>query len=156
MSLSLRYKAAPDVQVFHRPLVWSGKEDVVWHNIVVAKGWHNRYHIVVYSSAILIRHTKHFTKLFDQELVLAYDLLLRACVFLIVVVSCRVTRPDHKIDLVLDIVVDPSERLIDQRERRVATRRLSAVDACWSSFSMTCCLSCGARVRLIKWVRVEV
>lgn len=121
MSLGLRYEAAPYVQVLHRPLVRSRKEDVVWHDIVVAKRWHNRYHIVVYSSAIFIRHTKHLTKLFDQKLVLTYDLLLRARMLLIVVVSRRVARPDHKIDIVLDIVVYPPKRLIDQREGRIAT-----------------------------------
>lgn len=87
------------------------------HDVVVPERRHNRDHIVVNSPAVLVGHTKHLSKLCDQELVLTYDLLLRTCMFLVVVVSRRVARPDYEVDIVLNIVVDPSERLIDKRER---------------------------------------
>jgi hypothetical protein len=40
--------------------------------------------------------------------------------FLVVVVSRRVARPDYKVDVVLNILLDPFKGLIDQRKRRIA------------------------------------
>ena len=120
MPLCLRDEAAPDVQVLHCPLIWPLKEDIVRHDIIIAKRWHDGDHIVVDSSTVLIRQAKHLPKLLDQELVLTYDLFLRAHMLLVVVVSRRVARPDHKVDIVLDVVLDPFKGLIDQRKRRIA------------------------------------
>jgi hypothetical protein len=86
----------------------------VWHDVVVAKRWHNRNHIVIGTSPVLVRDAKYLPELVNQELILRYDLLLGTSVFLIVVVSRRVAGPDDKVDVVLDVVVDPSERLVDQ------------------------------------------
>lgn len=138
MPLRFRDEAAPDIEIFHRPLVRPLEEDVVRHNVVVAKGWHYGYHIVVGPSAVFIRHAEHLPKLLDQELVLAYNLLLRARMLLVVVVPRRVTRPDDKVDIVPYIILDPPESLIDQRKRGVAPRSLCAVDACWSLLAVTC------------------
>lgn len=119
--LRLRDKAAPDIQVLHRPLVRSLEKDVVRHDVVIAKCWHDRNHIVVDTSAVLVRHAEYLAKLLNQELVLADDLLLRARMFLVVVVSRRVARPNYEVDIILDIVFDPFERLIHQRKWRIAT-----------------------------------
>lgn len=156
MSLRLGNEAAPDVEILHRPLVRPGEKDIVRHDVVVAKRGYDRDHIVVGTSAVLVRHAKYLCKLSDQELVLAYDLLLRACMLLVVIVSRRVARPNHKIDVVLDIVVDPSKGRVDQGKRRIAAGRLCTVDACRSSLAVTCCLSRGTRVRLVERVGVEV
>jgi hypothetical protein len=121
MPLRFRDEAAPDVEVLHRPLVRPLEEDVVRHNVIVAKGWDDGDHIVIGPSAVLVRHAKHFPKLLDQKFVLAYDLLLRARMLLVVVVPRRVARPDDEVDIVPDILLDPSERLIDQRKWGVAS-----------------------------------
>ena len=120
MPLHFRNEAAPDVEILHRPLVRPLEEDVVRHNVVVAKGRHDGDHIVVGPSAVLVRHAKHLPKLLDQKFILAYDLLLRARMLLVVVVSRRVARPDDEVDIIPDIVLDPSECLIDQRKGGVA------------------------------------
>lgn len=91
------------------------------HDVVIAKRWYNGDDIVADPSAILIRHPKHLGELLYQKLILAYDLLLRARVLLVVVVSRRIACPDYKVDIVLDIVLDPSERLVDQRIWRIAS-----------------------------------
>jgi hypothetical protein len=156
MPLRFRDETAPDVEILHRPLIRPLEEDVVRHNVVVAKGWHDGDHIVVGSSAVLVRHAKHLPELLDQKLVLAYDLLLRARMLLVIVVPRRVARPDDEVDVVPDILLDPSERLVDQREGGVAPRRLRAIDACGSSLAVTCRLRSRARVRLVERVWVEV
>jgi len=120
MPLSFWDEASPNIEVLHSPFVRPLEENVVRHDVVVAKCWHDRDHIVIDPSAILIRHAKHLCKLLYQELILAYDLLLRACMLFVVVVSRRVARPDDKVDIVLDIVLDPSKCLIDERKRRIA------------------------------------
>jgi hypothetical protein len=156
MPLRFRNEAAPDVEILHRPLVRPLEEDVVRHDVVVAKGRHDGDYIVIGPSAILVRHAKHLPELLDQKFVLAYDLLLRARMLLVVVVPRRVARPDDEVDIVPNILLDPSESLIDQRKRGVATGRLRAVDTCRSSLAVTCCLRRRARVRLVERIWVEV
>ena len=156
MSLRFRNEATPDIEVFHRPLIRPLEKDIVRHDVVVAKCWHYGDHIVVGPSAIFIGHAEHLPKLLDQELILAYNLLLRARMLLVVVVPCRVARPDDKVDIVPYVVLNPSKRLIDQRKRGVTTRRLCAIDACRSSLAVTCRFRSRARVRLVERVWVEV
>lgn len=156
MSLRFRDEAAPDVEILHRPFIRPLEKDIVRHNVVIAKGWDDGDDIVVGPPAVLVRHAKHLPKFLDQKLVLAYDLLLCARMFLVIVVPRRVARPDDEVDIVPDILLDPSERLIDQRKRRVAARRLRTVDACRASLAVTCRLRSRARVRLVERVWVEV
>jgi hypothetical protein len=113
MSLCLRNEATPDIQILHRPLIGPGKEDVVRHNIIVAERWHDRDHIVARSSSALVRLAKDLCELIDQKFVLLYNLLLCTRQVFVVVMSRRVARPDDKVYIILDIVVDPSERLVD-------------------------------------------
>lgn len=57
------------------------------HDVVIAKRRHDRDHIVVDAPAVLVRHAKDLCELLHQEFVLADDLLLCACMLLIVIVS---------------------------------------------------------------------
>lgn len=156
MPLRFRDKATPNVQILHRPLVRALQENVVRHDVVVAKCRHNRDHIIVGPSPVLVRHTEDLSELVHQVFILLDDLLLCAGVLLIVVVSRRVACPNDEINIILDVVLDPLERLVHQRIWRIASRRLCAVDASRSSLAVTCCLLGGARVRLVEGVRVEI
>jgi hypothetical protein len=156
MPLRFRDEAAPNVQVLHRPLVRALQENVVRHDVVVAKRRHNWDHIIVGPSPVLVRHTKYLSKLVYQIFILVDDLLLCAGVLLIVVVSRRVACPNNEIDFIPDVVLDPLERLVHQRIWRIASRRLCTVDASRSSLAVACCLFGGARVRLVEGVRVEI
>lgn len=49
---------------------------------------------------------------------------------LVVVVTDRVAGPDDEIDLILDILFDPTERLVDQGEGRIAVRPLLSKVSC--------------------------
>lgn len=77
VSLGLGDEAAPDVQVAHCPRVGSAGEDVVGHDVVVAKRRHNGYHKVAGPTARLVS-PKDIDKLGDHELVLVDNLLVGA------------------------------------------------------------------------------
>jgi hypothetical protein len=87
---------------------------------------------------------------------LLYDLLLCPRYFLVIVVSRRVARPYNKVYIILDVVVYPLERLVDKREGRVAAGGFGAVDAGRAMFAVAGGVRCGARIRLVEWVWVEV
>ena len=157
MSLHLGYEAAPNVQVFRRPPVGTAEEDVMRHDIVVAKRRHNRNDKVVDGPVmVMMPVAKNLCELGDHKFVLLYHLPLRARYVFIVVVSRRVARPDDEVDVVLDILVDPLERLVDERERRVAARRLGAIHARRPMSAMAGCVRRCARVGLVKRIGVEV
>ena len=156
MPLRLWDEAAPDVQVLHGPLVRALQENVVRHDVVVAKRRHNWNHIIVGPSPVLVRHPEHLSELVYQVFILVNDLLLCAGVLLIVVVSRRVACPNDEINVIPDVVLDPLERLVHQRKRRITPRRLCAVDASRPSLAVACCVLGGARVRLVERVRVEI
>lgn len=68
----------------------------------------------------------------------------------------RVASPDDKVYVVLDIVLDPFERLVDEGEGGVAGRRLCAVDTGGPMAAMAGGICSGARVRLVEGVGMEV
>lgn len=64
--------------------------------------------------------------------------------------------PYYKVDVVLDVVVYPLERLIDERKWTVAARGLCTVDSCRPMSAMARCLLFGARVCLVEGVWVKI
>ena len=125
------------------------------HYVVVAESRHDRYDKVM-GAVAMATVSKDVGKPRDHVLILLYDLLLRPRYVLVIVVSRRVARPYDKVDVVLDIVLDPLERLVNERIRRVAASRLCAVESSGPAFAVACCFSGGARICLVEWVRVEV
>jgi hypothetical protein len=156
MPLGLWNEAAPDVEVLFGPLVRPAQEDVVGHDVVVAKGGHNGNDVVVDGRMVALRLAKDLCELVDEKFILADDLLLSAGNLLVVVVAGRVASPDDKVDVVLDVVVDPLERLVDKREGRVASRRLCAVDASRAALAVAGGVLGGARIGLVEGIGMEV
>jgi len=71
-------------------------------------------------------------------------------------VSCRVPSPDDEIDGVLQIGIDPLERLVDQRHRSVALSACGTKPTGVPRAPVTRRLVLGGRVDPIKWVGVEI
>jgi hypothetical protein len=137
MPLRLRYKTPPDIQVLDCPSIWPAQEDIVGHDIVVAKrghDWDNK--ITAARSMLVILLSKHLDELGHHVFILLNDLFLGTGQVLVVVVARRVACPYHEVDVVFDIVVDPLESLVDEGEGRVAAGRLCAVDASWAMITM--------------------
>lgn len=155
MSLYLGYESTPDIQVIHRPGIWAASEDVVRHNVVVAKSRHNGNDKIVGAMARL-GISKDLYKFRDHELVLVDNLIVCSRYLLVIVVARRVACPYDEVDFILDVVLYPLKRLVDQGKRRVAARRLCAVDARGSSFSVACCAGFCAGICLVERVWVEV
>lgn len=99
---------------------------------------------------------KHLGELADDKLVLVYDLFRRTRNLLVVVVPCRVARPDDEIDVVLEMLIDPFECLIDQRKGRVTTGCLSAVDTSRTMPTVAGVTRAGTRIRLVEGIGVYV
>lgn len=156
MPLSLGDEAPPYVQVFDSPSVRAAQEDVVRHDVVVAKGWYHRNGQVVGRSIMVSSLAEDLCKLGDHELILLDDLLLCTWYVFVVVVPCRIARPYDKVNVILDVVVYPLECLIDERKRRVAAGRLCAVYASRATLAMACCLCSRAGICLVEriWMKV--
>ena len=78
MSLRLRYKPPPDIQVLGRPSVRAAREDVVRQYIVVAESRHDWYRKCICTTAVAAL-SKNLGKFRDHVLVLLDDLLRVAC-----------------------------------------------------------------------------
>lgn len=155
MSLRLGYKSTPNVQVVHRPRVWTTGEDVMRHNVVVAKSRYNGNDKIV-GSMTRAGFSKDLYELGDHELVLVNNLIVCSRYLLVIVVARRVACPYDEVDFILDVVLYPLERLVDKGKRRVAARRLCAVEARGPSLAVACCVGCGAGICLVERVGVEV
>ena len=137
MSLLFWNEFPPNVQVPHRPAIGAAREDVMRHYVVVAESRHDRYDKVM-GAVAMATVSKDVGKPRDHVLILLYDLLLRPRYVLVIVVSRRVARPYDKVDVVLDIVLDPLERLVNERIRRVAASRLCAVESSGPASAVAC------------------
>jgi hypothetical protein len=155
MSLGFGYEAAPNVQVVHGPGIWPAGEDVVRHDVVIAKRGYDGYDKVG-GSVTRAGLAKDLDKLGDHEPVLVDNLLVRSRYLLVIVVAGRVACPYDEVNFILDVVLDPLERLVDEGKGRVAACRLCAVDASGAALAMACCVGGGARVRLVEGVGVEI
>jgi hypothetical protein len=156
MALGLWDETPPHVQVLLGPAIRALQENVVWHNVVVAKGRDHGYRVLVGAPMFVLVLAEHLCELGHHIFVLLHDLLGRSWQRIVVVVPCGVARPYDKVDVVLDVVVNPLERLVDERIGRVAARRLCAVHACGPALAMACCLLRGAGIRLVVGVGVEI
>jgi len=156
MSLSLWYKTPPNVEILERPPVGPAEKDVVGHDIVVAECGHDWDNEVVVRRMMMIRLPKNLGELGDHELVLLYNLLLGTWYILIVVVASRVACPYYKVDVVLDVVVDPLKGLVGERVGRVAAGRLCTVDSSRAMLTVAGSARCSARVCFVEGVWVEV
>jgi len=79
---------------------------------------------------VLIRITvlsKNLCKFGDDELVLLDDLFSCTWNCVIVIMACGVAGPYHKVDIVLEILLDPFECLVNEGDRAVAARGLGSV-----------------------------
>jgi len=156
MSLRLWYEASPDIQVLHCPLIWAGQENVVRHDVVISKCRHDGYLEGLCGVLLVVAIPKDVGQLLHHELVLRDDLILGARQLLVVVVSCRVAGPHHKINVVGHIVLYPVHGRVDEGRGRVACRCFGAVVACRAIFAVACSLLLGARVCLVVGVGMEV
>ena len=73
---------------------------------------------------------------------------------LVAVMPSRVARPDHKIDIILNIFFDPLEGGIYEGVRRIAVGTFGAVDTSRALATMTCLIR--RRMNLVEGVGMEV
>lgn len=156
MPLCLGDEASPDVEVLDGPFVWAGEQDIVRHDIVVAKRRHNGYLERLGGVLPILAIAKDLGQLLHHELVLRDDFILRAGVFLVVVVACRVAGPDDEVDVVGDMLFYPVERCVDEGDGRVACRRFGAVVASGPMFVVAGGRRLGAGVGPVVRVGMEV
>lgn len=140
MFLNFGNKRPPDVKVSACPEVRTLLEDVMRQDVVVAKGRDYRHDEVV--GRIVVRLVlvlcKDFVEFVDEQLVEVGDLLYISRYLLVVVMARGIAGPDDKVDRVLELVADPVEGGIDERNRRVAVGRLGTIITCWAVASMAC------------------
>jgi hypothetical protein len=158
MSLRLGDKTLPDIQVFGRPLVRPTQEDVVRHDIIVAKSRHDRDLEVMLGIHMVLgaARSKHVCKFCDQQLILRNDLLLCSWYLLIIIVARRVAGPYDEVYAISQVLVDPFEGLVNQGEGGIAAGRLAAIHACRSSFAVASGICFGAGICLVEGVWVEI
>ncbi len=128
------------------------------HHVVVADGRDDgdQESIVMVRCVLSPFVTEYLDEFVGQIPILIQNLLFRPGNPLVVGMSGGVSGPDHKIDRVPKVAIDPFEGLVDEREGRIAVRCLGAVEPCWTESSMACCIFFGGGVDLVKWVRMEV
>lgn len=105
---------------------------------------------------VIVRASKNLSKLANDEFVQLDDLVVVPRMFLVVVVTGRVAGPDDEIDFIADVVTNPVEGGVDQRQRGVAARRLGAVVARCAVATVAGAVLGGAAIGLVEGVGVEV
>lgn len=158
MPLLFRDKLPPDVQILHCPPVRSLEKNVVWHHVIVAKRWYNWHDEIVRRIRIIgiLVVTEHFDKLAHEELILLNDLVFASRKLLIVVMSCGISSPYHKVYRVFDVLVDPLEGRVDKGERSVAVRRFCAIEPSGAVSTVAREILLGGGVGFVVWVGVEI
>lgn len=89
----------------------------MWHYVVVTERRDHRYGPLIHLSMLVLILSKDLRKLGDHEFILLYNLLGCSRDRVVVIVPRRIACPYDKVNVILDIVVDPFERLVDQRIR---------------------------------------
>lgn len=122
MPLLFRYELTPKILVFSCPYIWPFEENVVRKYIVVPERWDDWNQEVVVGIVIIepILLAPYLDELFHHKLVLRDDLVACAGYMFIIVMACTVPGPYNKVDLVLQVILDPLEGGIDKRVWRVA------------------------------------
>ncbi len=100
--------------------------------------------------------SKHLVELAHEIAVLVEDLLLAPWKFLIIVVPCRVTSPDDKVDVVFKILFNPLEGRVDKGIWRVAVRCLGAIDSSRTLEAVAGGFFIGGRVHFVERIRMYV
>ena len=158
MPLKLRNKMFPDIIVCCSPLIWSRQENIMRQDVIITNSRNNRNLKIVARVRVIciLWLSKHLIKFRNQQLILAYQLFLGADYTLVVIVSCRIARPYDKINFVLNILLYPGERCIDERYRAVAARHFRAEITRLSGISVASATLLSRRANYVKWIRVEI
>ena len=124
----MRHESTPDVLKFPCPPVWASSEDIVWKNVVIAKGGHDWDDEAVKGvlRIDLASLAKDLYEFVDHVSVEIGYLFVVPWVVFVIVVSRGVTCPDHKINVISYIFGDPVECGINEGERRIAFCGLGA------------------------------
>lgn len=139
--------------VSFRPPVRPGSEDVVWQDIIVAKGGHNRYYKVFLWISIF---SKYLPELADQQFIQVYHLLLGSRDLVVVIMAGRISCPDHEVDFVSKVMIDPGEGAICQRDWGVTICCLGSVEAGRTRAPVTDIVFGGRGVGFVERIGVEV
>ena len=158
MDLLLRHELPPNRRESLQPRIRPWAQDVVRQDVVVPQRGHDWDSEVVERILVVVvlGLAEHLEELAHDELVLVEDLPGRARDPVVVVVPRRVARPQHEVDRVLQVVVDPSERRVDQGDGAVACRCLGPVQTCRPRASVAGVILLRRRVSLEEWVGVDV
>lgn len=111
-------KLVPDFAVLLRPPVRTGLHDIMRHYIVIPESRNN-------GDGVL--SAKDLGEFVHHELIQADDLICRAGIPLIIVMPCRVTSPDDKVNLVFKVVLNPAKCLVNEGNWRVAFSLFGAI-----------------------------
>jgi hypothetical protein len=109
MELMLWYKLAPDLFEPFRPSIWALPEYVVWHDIVISNCRDDRDRETVRGPLV----SKNIDELVHQHLIQLNNLILCSRNLLIVVMTGRVSSPQNKVDVALQVLLYPAESFVD-------------------------------------------
>jgi hypothetical protein len=126
MELMFWYKLAPDFLEPLRPSIWAFSKYIVWHDVVVSNCGNDGYGETVRESLV----SEDIDELVRQHLIQSNNLILCPRNLLIVVMTGRVSSPQDKVDIALQVLLYPAESFVDQGERRVAVRPFSSKVSC--------------------------
>lgn len=150
--VTLRFgdEAAPDITVGVQPLIGAGIEDVVREEIIVAKGRDDGD----VKFAMFASDSVH--EFVGEDAVGAEDGTAITGVLLVAVVTGRVARPDDKVDIVLDVGLDPIEGGVDEGEGGVAVGLLCAVRSGMASLAVAGDALLRRRMRFVELVGMQI
>lgn len=120
-------------------------------NIIVAQGrddWNFQGLVCVADLA------KYIQKLVRDESVRTQNLVLGSRDLFVAVMACRVARPYNKIDMILDVFLDPFECRVHEREGRVAIRGFCTVRAGCALSVMAGIVFFGGRMDFVEGIRM--
>jgi hypothetical protein len=100
-------------------------------DVVVPECWNYRDDKVVGGVGIVyvVRLPKDFDKLFHHIFIEFDDLLVRSRESFIIVMPSRIASPNHEINLIFDIVLNPLEGRVDQGKGSVAVCHFGTIIA---------------------------
>ena len=158
MALLLGDKISPDIEVSRGPTIRPTKKDIMRKNIIVSKGRNYRNLEIIGRVGVVevVVLAKDIDEARDEEAVLRKHLILATGDVFVVVMTRTVARPYDEIDAVGDIVFDPLERGIDQRNWAVAVAEFGTVRSGRSGATMTSSLLLGRCIVFVERIWVEI
>jgi hypothetical protein len=121
MPLLFGYELSPDIAVCLEPLVWARGEDIMRQDIIVAKRGHDG------EGGSVVAAAEDLSEPLRYPSVGAEDLICISRKLLVAIMSRRISRPHHKIDVILYVFLNPFEGFIYERERSIAVGGFCAV-----------------------------